>query len=196
MRTPQTSPSISRMPTYMVMTPPSVPLRGTSRPRRSARPSPLPLEGGGLGWGDAIRSKCSLTHPLILITPTPTLPPQGGGSTGLTALAKETGDGGPGMLVGSIWVEDGKLHHALVLLDDRRDQSAESFKVSPPNFIENADVHCSVGRRVFRHRAGSRCLGPALYSPLPGCTRPGYRVPLSPIQVSVAGWASRSPVTA
>ena len=33
------------------------------------------------------------------------------------ALAAETGDGGPGVLVGTIWAEDGKLYNAAALLD-------------------------------------------------------------------------------
>ena len=33
------------------------------------------------------------------------------------ALAAETGDGGPGVIVGTIWAEDGKLYNAVALLD-------------------------------------------------------------------------------
>src|SRR3981081_3606939 len=33
------------------------------------------------------------------------------------ALARETHDGGPAMLVGAPWVEDGKLYNAFLLLD-------------------------------------------------------------------------------
>src|SRR5262245_34804820 len=33
------------------------------------------------------------------------------------ALAAETADGGPGVLVGTIWPEDGKLYNAAALLD-------------------------------------------------------------------------------
>src|SRR5215216_3526796 len=36
------------------------------------------------------------------------------------ALARETADGGPAMLVGSPWVEDGKLYNACALLVDGR----------------------------------------------------------------------------
>jgi NAD+ synthase len=32
-------------------------------------------------------------------------------------LARETADGGPAMLIGSPWVEDGKLYNACALLD-------------------------------------------------------------------------------
>src|SRR6266550_2043916 len=35
-------------------------------------------------------------------------------------LARETADGGPAMLVGTPWVEDGKLYNAFVLLDGGR----------------------------------------------------------------------------
>src|SRR6185295_20330100 len=32
-------------------------------------------------------------------------------------IAAETGDGGPGVLVGTIWPEDGKLYNAVALLE-------------------------------------------------------------------------------
>ena len=34
-------------------------------------------------------------------------------------LARETADGGPAMLIGTPWVEDGKLYNACALLDQR-----------------------------------------------------------------------------
>src|SRR6185503_13273751 len=34
----------------------------------------------------------------------------------IEAIAAETGDGGPGVLVGTIWSEDGKLYNAAALL--------------------------------------------------------------------------------
>ena len=34
------------------------------------------------------------------------------------ALATETADGGPGMLIGAPWIQDGKLYNAALLLDD------------------------------------------------------------------------------
>ena len=40
--------------------------------------------------------------------------------TALEALARETADGGPAMLVGSPWVEDGRCHNAVALLDHGR----------------------------------------------------------------------------
>src|SRR3954451_25093729 len=48
-------------------------------------------------------------------------------------LARETGDGGPAMLVGSPWVDDGKLHNAVALLDGGR-IAALRFKVNLPNY--------------------------------------------------------------
>src|SRR5471030_2464778 len=48
-------------------------------------------------------------------------------------LAKETADGGPAMLIGSPWVEDGKLYNACVLLDDGR-IAALRFKANLPNY--------------------------------------------------------------
>src|SRR3954465_13312484 len=48
-------------------------------------------------------------------------------------LARETADGGPAMLVGSPWVDDGKLHNAVALLDDGR-IAALRFKVNLPNY--------------------------------------------------------------
>jgi len=48
-------------------------------------------------------------------------------------LARETGEGGPAMLVGTPWVEDGKLYNAVALLDGGR-IAALRFKVDLPNY--------------------------------------------------------------
>ena len=45
-------------------------------------------------------------------------------------LARETADGGPAMLIGSPWVEDGKLYNACALLDEGR-IAALRFKAIP-----------------------------------------------------------------
>ena len=49
------------------------------------------------------------------------------------ALARETADGGPAMLIGSPWVEDGKLYNACALLDGGR-IAAIRFKANLPNY--------------------------------------------------------------
>jgi NAD+ synthase len=49
------------------------------------------------------------------------------------ALARETADGGPAMLIGSPWVEDGKLYNACALLDGGR-IAAVRFKANLPNY--------------------------------------------------------------
>ena len=49
------------------------------------------------------------------------------------ALARETADGGPAMLIGSPWVEDGKLYNACALLDGGR-IAALRFKANLPNY--------------------------------------------------------------
>ncbi|RAI43992.1 NAD+ synthase [Rhodoplanes roseus] len=49
------------------------------------------------------------------------------------ALARETADGGPAVLVGTPWAEDGKLHNAYCLLDGGR-VAAVRFKVNLPNY--------------------------------------------------------------
>ena len=49
------------------------------------------------------------------------------------ALARETGDGGPAVLVGLPWVEDGKLYNAVALLDGGRIEAVR-FKVDLPNY--------------------------------------------------------------
>jgi NAD+ synthase len=49
------------------------------------------------------------------------------------ALARETGDGGPAVLIGTPWVEDGKLHNAYALLAGGR-IDAIRFKVNLPNY--------------------------------------------------------------
>ncbi|MDE2379299.1 NAD+ synthase [Bradyrhizobium sp.] len=48
-------------------------------------------------------------------------------------LARETADGGPAMLIGTPWVEDGKLYNACALLDGGR-IAALRFKVNLPNY--------------------------------------------------------------
>lgn len=49
------------------------------------------------------------------------------------ALARETADGGPAVLVGLPWLEDGKLYNAYALLDGGLIQSVR-FKVDLPNY--------------------------------------------------------------
>ncbi|MGE3148650.1 MAG: NAD+ synthase [Pseudorhodoplanes sp.] len=51
----------------------------------------------------------------------------------IEALARETGDGGPAMLIGTPWREDDKLYNALALLDEGR-VVALRFKVDLPNY--------------------------------------------------------------
>src|SRR4051795_13401357 len=48
-------------------------------------------------------------------------------------LARETADGGPAVLIGSPWVDGGKLYNACALLDEGR-ISAIRFKVNLPNY--------------------------------------------------------------
>src|SRR5256714_1968718 len=48
-------------------------------------------------------------------------------------LACETTDGGPAMLIGTPWLENGKLHNAAALLDGGR-ITAVRFKVNLPNY--------------------------------------------------------------
>jgi NAD+ synthase len=48
-------------------------------------------------------------------------------------LASETADGGPAVLVGTPWVEDGKLYNAYALLDRGRIEAIR-FKVNLPNY--------------------------------------------------------------
>src|SRR5690242_5706257 len=49
------------------------------------------------------------------------------------ALARETAGGGPAMLIGTPWVEDGKLYNACALLDEGR-IAALRFKCNLPNY--------------------------------------------------------------
>lgn len=51
----------------------------------------------------------------------------------IEALARETADGGPALLVGTPWVEDGKLYNACALLDGGR-IAALRFKCNLPNY--------------------------------------------------------------
>jgi NAD+ synthase len=48
-------------------------------------------------------------------------------------LARETADGGPAVLVGTPWVDDGKLYNGCALLDEGR-ISAIRYKVNLPNY--------------------------------------------------------------
>lgn len=48
-------------------------------------------------------------------------------------LARETADGGPAMLIGSPWVDEGKLYNAVALLDEGR-IAALRFKSNLPNY--------------------------------------------------------------
>src|SRR5258707_13209389 len=51
----------------------------------------------------------------------------------IEALARETADGGPAMLIGTPWVEDGKLYNACALLEEGR-IAALRFKANLPNY--------------------------------------------------------------
>jgi len=48
-------------------------------------------------------------------------------------FARDTADGGPAVLIGTPWVEEGKLYNACVLLDGGR-VAAKTFKVDLPNY--------------------------------------------------------------
>ena len=48
-------------------------------------------------------------------------------------LAAETADGGPGVIVGTIWAEDGKLYNSVALLDGGRIEAVR-HKVDLPNY--------------------------------------------------------------
>ncbi len=48
-------------------------------------------------------------------------------------LARDTRDGGPAVLVGAPWLEDGKLHNAMLLLEGGK-IAGKSFKVDLPNY--------------------------------------------------------------
>jgi NAD+ synthase len=53
--------------------------------------------------------------------------------TAVEELARETADGGPAVLVGTPWVDDGKLYNACALLDEGRIAGIR-FKVNLPNY--------------------------------------------------------------
>jgi len=53
--------------------------------------------------------------------------------TKIEELARETADGGPAMLIGTPWLEDGKLYNAYCVLD-RGAIAAVRFKVDLPNY--------------------------------------------------------------
>jgi NAD+ synthase len=49
------------------------------------------------------------------------------------ALARETGDGGPGVIVGTVWADEGKLYNSIALLDGGRIEAVR-HKVELPNY--------------------------------------------------------------
>ncbi|MBV8799017.1 MAG: NAD+ synthase [Alphaproteobacteria bacterium] len=51
----------------------------------------------------------------------------------IEALARDTGDGGPGLLIGAPWVDDGKLYNACLYLDEGR-VAARTDKHDLPNY--------------------------------------------------------------
>ena len=51
----------------------------------------------------------------------------------IEGLAAETSDGGPGVIVGTIWSEDGKLYNSVALLDGGRIEAVR-HKVDLPNY--------------------------------------------------------------
>src|SRR5829696_2148740 len=53
--------------------------------------------------------------------------------TAVEGLARETADGGPAVLVGAPWVENGKLYNAYLLLEGGKITAAR-FKVDLPNY--------------------------------------------------------------
>src|SRR5258706_14223998 len=63
-------------------------------------------------------------------------------------LARETADGGPAMLVGSPWVDDGKLYNACALLDGGR-VAGRPVNGQPPN------LRAFGGKRGFTRRAAA-----------------------------------------
>src|SRR6202043_3520194 len=58
---------------------------------------------------------------------------QGACRAAVESLARETADGGPAVLIGTPWVEDGKLHNAYALLAGGRIETVR-FKVNLPNY--------------------------------------------------------------
>src|SRR5579864_8732804 len=53
--------------------------------------------------------------------------------TAIEELARETADGGPALLIGTPWVDDGKLYNACALLDEGR-VAAIRYKANLPNY--------------------------------------------------------------
>jgi NAD+ synthase len=58
---------------------------------------------------------------------------QGDARAAVEELARDTADGGPAVLVGAPWVEEGKLYNAMLLLDGGK-VAGKTFKVDLPNY--------------------------------------------------------------
>ena len=80
-------------------------------------------------------------------------------------LARETADGGPAMLIGTPWLDGGKLYNACALLDDGR-IAALRFKVNLPNYgvfdekrVFESGPGCWSGDGARRSRRGADLRG-------------------------------------
>ena len=103
------------------------------------------------------------------------------------ALAAETGDGGPGVIVGTIWAEDGKLYNSVALLDGGRIEAVR-HKVDLPNYgvfdekrvfdvrarcrDRSASAACASACRSARTSGRTRCAS--------ACRRRARRCSISP----------------
>src|SRR6201989_42125 len=98
-------------------------------PKRRGRRAAPPRLTAALSWWFP-RSSSPVIPPRIACIRRPS---RAAGGPAVEALAREPADGGPAMLVGTPWVEDGKLYNACALLDEGR-IAAIRFKANLPNY--------------------------------------------------------------
>ncbi|CCD83823.1 putative glutamine-dependent NAD(+) synthetase (NadE-like) [Bradyrhizobium sp. ORS 285] len=86
----------------------------------------------------------------------------------IEALARETADGGPAVLIGAPWLEDGKLYNAVALLDAGRvaatrlkinlpDDQKRSFTRGPaagPVSVRGVRIGIAIGEDIWPERPG------------------------------------------
>ncbi len=97
--------------------------------RRSARAAPRPRPRAPISSIYSELNVCGYPPEDLVLKPAF----QEACESAVTKLAAETADGGPALLVGSPWREDGKLYNAAVLLDQGR-VAAARYKCDLPNY--------------------------------------------------------------
>ena len=87
------------------------------------------------------------------------------------ALAAETADGGPGVIVGTVWPEDGKLYNAAALLDAGTRRRACASRSTCPTTACSTRSACSTRARCRGRSASAACASACRSARTSGRTR-------------------------